>query len=92
MKLFTCFTMLTLLFITAFVVVIEAGKTIGPKDRSYAQQRETAKIKYNIATIQSQLAEKAPTVENVGFIFGNPESKYVLGLYVSFSTTHYDSC
>jgi uncharacterized membrane protein len=80
--------LLALIFVTTMVAVIETGKTIGSKDRLYAQQRETAKIKYNIATIQSQLSGEVYIMTNTGFVFGNPGSTCETGLYVSAFCHH----
>ena len=80
--------MFALLFLSCLVAVIVTTKATGTKASVYALQRETAQYKYNIENIQSQLSETTETIEDTGFTFGNAESLFEIGLFVSFSCTH----
>ena len=80
--------MLMLLLIVSTVAIMEAKKTIGSKERKYAQQRDTAKIKYSATTMLFQLAKKADVTDNLGFTFGNPDSHHSIDLYVSIACSH----
>ena len=77
-----------LLFIACLAVVLELSKTIGQKEQLYAQQRETAKIKYDILTMQAQLLDTTYTIDNIGFAWSNPGSAHDIGLYVSTACSH----
>ena len=77
-----------LLFIVCLVIVIETSKHIGSKTRLYNQQREIAKIKYDIRIIQNQLSETKYAIENIGLTFGHSESSHTIGLYISASCPH----
>jgi len=77
--------LLALVFLACLVVMMEASKTIGSKERNYAKQREMAKVKYNILTIQAQLAEKMAQMDRLGFVFGNQGAPIDVGLYISIS-------
>ena len=75
--------MVTLLFIACLVAVMKASKAIDSKKIFNAHQREIAKLKYNTSTIRYYLSETTYLIDNLGFIFGNTESSYDIGLYVS---------
>ena len=77
-----------LLFLICLVAIIQATKTIGAKGRSFAQQRETAEIKYNIQTLQAQLSETTYTMDKLGFTWGTSISQFDIGLYVSIGCHH----
>jgi len=79
---------MALLFIVSLVAVMKTGNTIGSKTRLYAQQRETAKIKYDYRTIQSQLSETIQPIDKLGFSFGNSEASQEISLYVSTACSH----
>jgi hypothetical protein len=80
--------LLALLFSACLVAVSEAAKTIGSKERLYAQKREPAKVKYNLLTIQSQLTEKKARIDGLGFAYGNQGASQDIGLYISVSCPH----
>lgn len=79
---------MALLFIFCLIVVIKVSESIGSKDRLYAQQRETAKIKYSIETIQAQLSEPIYTIDNIGFVWNNSDALHDISLYISTSCQH----
>ena len=80
--------MAALLFIVFIVAVMETGKTIGSKSRSYSKQRETAKIKYSLLTLHAHILETAHVTDNTGFTFDAPVASQEIGLYVSISCSH----
>ncbi len=79
--------LLVLLFLSCLFTVIELSKTSGSQERLYAQQRETARIKYDILTIQAQLSEIKYEIGNVGFVWGSLQS-YDITLFVSIACSH----
>ena len=78
-----------LLFLICIATVVFASKTNG-KNIQYADQRESARIKYSFQTFQNQLGETQYNTENVGFIWGNPQAAHEISLYVSISCSYCD--
>ena len=79
---------LSLLFSVSLIAIIQISKTIGSKASLYAQQRETAKIKYNFRTIQSHLSDTSQPFNKAGLSFSNTKSPHDFGLYVSIGCSH----
>ncbi len=79
--------LLVLLFLSCLVTVIEVSITSGSQERLYAQQRETARIKYDIRTIQAQLSEIKLEIGNMNFVWGSLQS-YDITLFVSIACSH----
>ena len=80
--------LMALLLLVCIVAVVNISKTSGSKDRLFAQQRETARIKYDIQTIQAHLAEPRYSMDHIGFVWGNPQSPQSIVLYVSVACSH----
>ena len=80
--------LLALLLLACFVAVFEKCKTIGSKERLYAHQGETAKIKYDILTIKSQLSETVYPIDNLRLTWDTPDASNNISLYVSIGCSH----
>ena len=76
---------LLVLICTAAVMYITQTNTT---DDKYAEQRETARIKYNYQTIQCHLAESRFETGNIGFVWGNKHSAQEITLYVSIACSY----
>jgi len=59
-------------------------KTSEPND-PYSEQRETARIKYNVQTTQIHLSESKHETANVGIVWGNLQARYEITTYVSIA-------
>jgi hypothetical protein len=79
--------LLALLLLACTAVVLNFSKT-GESGNSYSEQRETARIKYDLKTLQSQLSENGYEINNAGFVWGNSQSSYEITLYVSIACSH----
>jgi len=76
--------LLALLFLVCAASVLYICKTDKSGD-SYSEQRETARIKYDFKTIQSQLSESRYETGSAGFVWGNTHSSHEIALYVSIA-------
>ena len=76
--------LLLLVCMAAVIYVCKKSKSGDP----YYELRETARIKYDFKTIQSQLSESKYETNNVGFVFGNPQASNEIVLYVSIACSH----
>ena len=73
-----------LLILICTAAVMYVCKTNAPND-PYSEQRETARIKYNVQTIQSHLSESKHETANIGLVWGNPQARYEITTYVSIA-------
>jgi len=78
---------LALLILACTVAVMYFGQT-NTADDIYAEQRETARIKYDYQTIQCHLAESRKETNHAGFVWGNAQSSQEITLYVSIACSH----
>ena len=80
-------SMLALLFMVCTAAVIFVCKKSYSGD-PYSEQRETARIKYDFKTMQSQLSETRFETHHIGFVWGNVSSSHEIVLYVSIACAH----
>lgn len=77
-------SLLALLFLVCATLVLYVCKT-GIFGDSYSEKRETARIKYDFKTMQSQLSEFQFKTVNAGFVWGNIQATQEIALYVSIT-------
>ena len=80
-------SLLALLFLVCTAAVLYVSKTNESHD-PYSEQRETARVKYDYKTIQSQISETQYETNDIGFVWGNSQSSHEITLYVSIACSH----
>ena len=75
-----------LLLLVCTAAVLYAGKT--KLSDPYSEQRETARIKYDFKTLQAHLSEFRQETGNAGFVWGDPQARHEITLYVSIACSH----
>jgi len=76
-----------LLFLVSVVAVLHVSKT-GKSGEQFSEQRETARIKYDFQTVQSQLSESRLETNHIGFVLGNLQGVHEITLYLSIACSH----
>ncbi|WP_187367620.1 vitamin K epoxide reductase family protein [Bacteroides bouchesdurhonensis] len=76
-----------LLLLTCTAVVLYISKTKSTID-PYLEERQMARIKYNVPIIRSQLSETNYETRNIGLTWGDPQSSHEIILYISVGCSH----
>ena len=76
-----------LLLLTCTAVVFYISKTRKVID-PYLEERQMARIKYNVPIIRSQLSETNYETKNIGLTWGDPQSSHEIILYISVGCSH----
>ena len=79
--------LLVLLILACFAAVMYICKSTEVVSK-YFEQRELAKIKYDIKTLHSQLSEFQYKTQNTGFIWGGTQSSHEITLLISIACAH----
>ena len=79
--------LLALLILMCIVLVLKVFK-MKSHDEVYSEQRESARIKYDIKTLQGQLSEYRNETNAIGLTWKNSRSMYEITIYLSIACSH----